>query len=71
MSQTTSRSTDAANDECYIAVYEVTDSSGWSSRYVDQLRASDPTAARRSAEASKPGAASDTCRLVDIVRKRE
>lgn len=71
MARTTPRSGDAADDERYIAVYEVTDSSGWSSRYVDRIRASDRAAARRSAEETKPGAASDTCRLVDVVRRRE
>ncbi|WP_254537553.1 hypothetical protein [Halomarina litorea] len=71
MAHSTHRTTDAPNQELYIAVYEVTDSAGWSSRYVDQIRASDLEAARRSAEASKPGAANDTCRLVEVVRKHD
>lgn len=71
MAHSTHRTRDAPNQELYIAVYEVTDSAGWSSRYVDQLRAGDPEEARRAAEASKPGAASDTCRLVEVVRKRD
>lgn len=71
MAQTTAPAGDATDDERYIAVYQVTDSSGWSSRYVDQIRASDRVTARRTAEETKPGAASDTCRLVDIIRKPE
>jgi hypothetical protein len=71
MSRTTNRSTDATNDELYLAVYEVVDHSGWSSRYVDQVRATDEREARQSAEDLMAQTPAESCELVDLVKKRE